>query len=452
MTKLEEAECLAESGHFEEALRKINEVLDGDFDNPKALFIAGFLFLKMDRPGLAYQVIKRSSDLAPHVAASWGNMGKCYLDTRQQKEAEACFRRQLKLDPKSVMALNNLGLINQQNAEYGLAMDYFRRVLNLDPEQLDAQINVGFSNLGLYKWEEGWKGYNKNIGYIADRKELLYRGEPRWDGSKGKKVLVYGEQGIGDEISFASCIPDLIRDSEKVVIDCDKRLIDVFGRSFDAKVYGDRYKEEKQGWHDTEEFDYRVPVGQLPQFYRNKDEDFPGTPYLIPNKEKAIQWRALLDSLGDKPKIGIAWTGGRPHTYRSRRSLSLDSILPLLKFDADWISLQYKDPEEIEPFCEKNGVKIHHWPWGVECYDYDQTISLISELDLVISVTTTVVHAAGAIGKECWCLVPEKAMWRYGTKGSKFHWADSVTLFRQKGKDWPVYELLGKLREKFDSR
>lgn len=410
----------------------------------------GYVLIKMERIGLAYQVLKRSSDLAPNIAASWGNMGKCYLDMRKQQEAEACFRRQLKLDPKSVMALNNLGLINQQNSENGLALDYFRRVLEVEPDQLDAQINTGFSKLALYNWD-GWKGYNLNIGKLDDRKERIYRGEPRWDGSKGRKVLIYGEQGIGDEISFASCIPDVIRDSKSVVIDCDKRLLSVFRRSFpEAKVYGDRYKPEPQAWHQTEDFDCRAAIGKLPEFYRNKDEDFPGKPYLIPNPQFNIQWKALLDSLGDKPKIGIAWTGGRPHTRRDRRSVNLETLLPILKFPAHWISLQYKDAEEIVEFEKKHGIEIHHWPHGVECYDYDQTISLISQLDLVISVTTTVVHAAGAIGKECWCLVPEKVMWRYGIKGTKFHWADSVSLFRQKGKDWPVHEIRRRLEEKFE--
>jgi tetratricopeptide (TPR) repeat protein len=312
---MEQAESLAESGEYEEAWRVLNTILDDDFDNAKALFILGFVFIKMDRIGLAYQVLKRSAEIAPHIAATWGNLGKCFLDMRKQQEAEQCFRRQLKLDPDSIMALNNLGLINQQNAEVGLALEYFKRVLKIDPDQLDAKINTGFSSLALYKWKEGWEGYNLNIGQISDRKERHYGDEPRWDGSKGKKVLVYGEQGLGDEISFSSCIPDLIRDSKNVVFDCDKRLEGAYRRSFPtAKIYGTRYKEEPQDWYQKEDFDSRVAVGALPQFYRNSDEEFPGKPFLIPDPEMSIQWKALLDSLGSKPKIGIAWSGGRPHT------------------------------------------------------------------------------------------------------------------------------------------
>jgi hypothetical protein len=193
-------------------------------------------------------------------------------------------------------------------------------------------------------------------------------------------------------------------------------------------------------------------MGQLCEFYRLKDSDFTGKPYLTPDPQKAMQWRVLLDSLGDKPKIGLAWTGGLAHTGTKKRSVTLDTFAPLFNgFDADWVSLQYKEPE-VANAESKYGIKIHDWDWGTRVFDYDQTVALISELDLVISVCTTVVHAAGGVGKETWCLVPHQNMWRYLTKGSEFPWARSVELFRQKGREWPVGLLLGRLREKWPER
>jgi hypothetical protein len=97
-------------------------------------------------------------------------------------------------------------------------------------------------------------------------------------------------------------------------------------------------------------------------------------------------------------------------------------------------------------------VKIHDWEWGSRYWDYDQTVALISELDLVISVTTAVVDAAGAIGKECWCLVPELPMWRHLQSGESFPWSSSVKLWRQKNKQWPIVPMLTALREKFSDR
>ena len=336
--------------------------------------------------------------------------------------------------------------------DFQACIDYANRSLSEDPDATISRTNRGMAYLALGRWREGWRDYNANIGVEKNRKEIIYGKEPRWDGTKGLRIAVYGEQGIGDEISFASCLPDLIRDSKSVTIECDARLERLFKRSFDVEARGTRYKKVVPTWRVGREFDARVSIGELPQFYRNKDSDFTGKPYLVPNPQMVVQWRALLDSLGDKPKIGITWTGGLPHTGQKRRSVTLDTYGLLFKsYDADWISLQYKDPE-VKEAEEKYGVKIHDWDWGTRVHDYDATVALISQLDLVISVCTTVVHAAGGLGKECWCLVPQVPMWRYLQHGEWFPWASSVTMYRQKGKEWPVGILLGKLRDRFGDR
>lgn len=428
---LELAAQLAEEDKLEDALRVILPILDENFEDPQALFVIGYIFIKSEKIGLAYSLFKRAAELTPHVAAIWANMGKCFHEKQDLDNAEKCFRQALKLKPDYGLALNNLGLINLNRGEFGMAIEYCKKALSQE-ENVDARINMSMCNLALGRWD--WENYNLNIGTIKDRKELVYKGEPRWNGEKGKKVVVYGEQGIGDEINFASCIPDLQKDCE-VIIDCDKRLESLFRRSFNCPTYGTRYKE-KHDWAEKEEIEAHVAVGALPQFYRKTDSDFPGKPYLIPNPQFCVQWRALLDSLGPRLKVGVAWNAGRPHTFSERRSLPLETLSPLFELDCDFISLEYKPPEGHEKYG------IHHWPWGVESYDYDQTASLVSELDLVISVTTTVHHLAGALGKECWVLVPEKSLWQQNP--DEFLWAKSVQLFRQKG-SWPIHKLVEKL-------
>jgi hypothetical protein len=257
------------------------------------------------------------------------------------------------------------------------------------------------------------------------------------------------EQGLGDELSFATVLPELIRDSKSVTIECDGRLEGVFKRSFPmCEVHGTRYKEIEPKWRKEKKFDARVAVGYLPEIYRLKDSDFHGRRWIVPHPQMALQWRKLLDSLGPKLKVGIAWTGGVPKTGQKRRTVTLDTFAPLFKCNVDFVSLQYKDYEDIPKAEEKYGIKIHDWDWGNRVRDYEQTVALISQLDLVISVCTTVVHAAGGLGKECWCLVPEVTIWRYLKEGSWFPWANSVTMYRQKGREWPIHTLAAKLRDK----
>lgn len=412
------------------------------------MFLLGYVLQKTDANGLAIQLFHRATQLFPGEAAMWHNIGKCYHDVQDDKRAEEFFRKALKVKPNFASSLEGLSMVNIEKAEWGLAIEYANRAL-AEEDLLEARVNRGMAYLALGRWVEGWRDYNANIGVNSNREEIKYGQEPRWDGTKGLDVVVYGEQGIGDEISFSSCIPDLIRDAKSVTIETDVRLERLFKRSFpQCEVYGTRYKKTSPAWRAAKKYDARVAIGRLCEIYRTKDEDFPDGKYLVPNPVMALQWRALLDSLGTKPKIGLAWHGGLPHTGRKRRSVTLDTLAPLFKYDADWVSLQYVGTEDIKPAEEKYGVKIHEWEWGNKVPDFDQTVALVSELDLVISVCTSVVHAAGALGKECWVMVPQVPMWRYMSKGD-FPWAKSIKLFRQKGAEWPVHLMLGQLRDKF---
>jgi tetratricopeptide (TPR) repeat protein len=427
--------------------------LSENLEHPKAIFLLGFCFMKTEGLGLAYQLFQRAGQIFPGEAAVWHNIGTLLHDKQDDDSAEEFFRKAIRCKPNFADSLAGLAMTAVNKARWGECIEYANRALAENPASLEAKINRGMAYLALKRWREGWRDYNSNIGEEKNRREIIYGDEVRWDGTKGLDVVVYGEQGIGDEISFASCLPDLIRDSKSVTIECDRRLKRLFRRSFPTcDVRGTRYDGGEIPWRAEKKFDARVAMGQLSEFYRQKDADFHGEAYLKPRPQMVTQWRALLDSLGDKPKIGITWSGGLPHTGGKRRSVSLDTFGPLFKsFDAEWISLQYKEPE-VEAAEAKYGVKIHDWDWGTRVADYDQTVALISELDLVISVCTTVVHAAGGLGKECWCLVPAYPMWRYLDKGEWFPWAKSVSLHRQKGREWPIGILLGKLRDKFGDR
>jgi len=429
---LEKVIYLSETGQPDEALRVCSEMLNENPDNPAILYSAGRIFLEAERVGMAQTFLKRALEIAPNKSAIWNALGRCNQERFKIEEAERCFRKAIKIDPKEHHPYTNMGLLFLNRCESDKAIEYCTKALELNPGDKDATLNRGLAYLQKRQWKEGWEGYSVNLGTTSHRKERIYGDEKRWNGEKGKTVVVYGEQGIGDELSFASCIPDLIRDSKKVVIETERRLVGLFKRSFpEADVYGTRYDNEID-WCSDYQFDYRVPLGGLPMFYRNKDEDFPGTPYLVADPERIVQWKALLDSLGPEPKVGITWTGGIQKTGKQRRSFSLETLLPLLKEKAHFVSLQYRDAPEIQDFEDMYGIKIHHWKHSVQTNDYDDTAALIQSLDLVISVTTAVIHLAGGLGKECWVLTPKHPMWRYGPNQPDYLWAKSVKLYRQK--------------------
>ena len=444
------AEELRLKGELDAALKIVSDYLNANYECVEALLMAGHILADAKRMGLAQALFKLCAKLRPESSIIWSDLGFTYQEGQDAKEGEACFLKSLARNPNNAMALNNLSQLYVNTGQPQMAINCAEKAIRLDPDLKDAPYNMGLAKLQLGDWS-GWDHYDWQLGPHKPRKERVYGIVPRWTGVKGLKIVAYGEQGIGDEISFASCIPDLMKDNE-VIIECDARLQGLFGRSFpNAKVYGTRSKDRIYWYHDHE-IDASVAFGSLPGFFRRKDEDFPGTPYLKPDPERCVMFRALLDSLDEpgkprKKKVGISWAGGKKDTGSLRRSMLLYDLMPILRQDATFISLQYRDAEEVVDI-EEHGIKVHHWPWAVQSKDYDNTAALVSELDLVITVTQSVVHLAGALGVPCWVLTPKEPMWRYRLSGSDFLWAKSVKLYRQT-KEWvhPISEIASDLRK-----
>jgi hypothetical protein len=248
-----------------------------------------------------------------------------------------------------------------------------------------------------------------------------------WKGEKGETVIVYGEQGIGDEILFSSVLEDMAKDCT-VVYDTMPRLESLLTRSLpNVHVIGNRWSNEivmPKGIKPTA----RIPLAGVPVYYRNKETDFTGKPYITADDTQRKAMRGMLDSLGDKPKVGIAWTGGTKKTRSQFRTNALENMVSLLRQDVDFISLQYTDPtDEIKELQEKRGLTMHHFPWITEIKDYDLTAALVAELDLVISVPTSVTQLAGGLGVETWVTVPEITGWLFYR--NDYPWAKSVKLY-----------------------
>lgn len=434
--ELVEADMLRAKGDYEKALRIALEFLNSHFDFVPALILCAHIFIDTKRFGLGAAIMQRAVQLAPDLPVAWNNLGICFDEEQHLDEAEKCFIKALNRNPNDDLALSNLSSLYIKKSQPQKALNVGKKALELNPKVSGIRNNIAQANLMLGNWQEGWKDYDAHLGASGGRKERTYGPIPRWTGVEGLNLVVHGEQGIGDEISFASCIPDVMREN-KIVIECDPRLQGLFQRSFDVPTYGTLYYKGAMEWPLKHELDAKVAIGSLPRYYRNSIEAFPGTPYLKADPERRIMWRALLDSLGKKPKVGIAWSGGIKKTGVSRRSIPLDDMLPILRQDAEFISLQYKPSPEIFDLYQKTGIIIHHWKHAMETDDYDDTAALVAELDLVITVQQSVVHLAGGLGIPCWAMVPtEGALWRYGVEGMEFPWAKSVKLYRQGGTKW----------------
>lgn len=446
-----EAEKWIQKREPDEAMRLCNKVLNDDPDYVPALFTAGRILMQSERFGMAYSLNKRCTEIKPGESACWNNAGMCAAAIPSRlAEGEAMLRKALKIDRNNKSALNNMTLVKVHQCDPKAAIEFAKQSLAMQDDQPEVLENKGYAHLLLGEFGPGWDGYEASVGFSKYRKDVSYGGEPRWAGEVGGRLIVREEQGIGDAISFASILPDAMQDNT-ITLECDKRLEGLFKRSFpDLEVLGT--KSEKQAtWAKGREWDWHALIGSLAHKYRRSPESFPGTPFLVADPERRAQWRVLLDRLPGL-KIGLAWTGGLPNTFKDRRSLSLETLAPILKTPGcAFVSLQYRDPtEEIAAVAARHGVKVTHWARAAQAIDYDEVAALVAELDLVICVTTAAVDCAGALGKDCWVMVPSKPHWRYGLSGDKKVWYDSVRLYRQRGTDWGrvVEQIAHDLREK----
>ncbi len=435
---IQQAHDKAEAGDLDEALKICSDVLNEEPNRAEALFIAGYILLKAERYGLAMALMEKCTHLVPEREQAWNNLGLVAANLHQHELAEHALKKSLQIKPEQTESKNNMALICVNKCKPKEAIKWADESLAINPNQADVSETRGYASLMLRNWKEGWEGYEHAVGHSKYRKHRPMKDEPYWKGEKGVRLYIRGEQGLGDEILFASCMPDVMKDCH-VALECDKRLEGLFKRSFDVPIFGTRH-EKVRNWSGT--FDAHCLLGTLHRYYRNTDESFPGTPFLKPDPERVLQWKVLVDKLPGL-KVGIAWTGGIRNTFASRRSLSLSQLHPLFAVPGiSWVSLQYRQPMDLE----EAPVKIHRWARSAEAQDLDEVAALVESLDLVISVSTAVVHIAGAIGKECWVLVPEKPHWHYALEGDTLPWYNSVKLFRQKGSwDSAIQRLGGEL-------
>lgn len=430
---------LSDRGKNDIAWKIIGKLLIDDPLNVRALVVGSSILRNLEAHAQAYHLARTASQLAPENPSCWTTFGHVCARMGLNDDAESAYLKGLTVARNQHDALTiwvNLSALYIDTGRFTEAKEYVQKILTVDPTNKSALTNQGFCQLAEGDWN-GWKGYHGTIG-CSWRKRVVYKDEPEWDGTPGKSVVLYADQGLGDEISFASMIPDAADICRKLIIDCDGRLEGLFKRSFpQAKVYGTRVRNERWAAEDRD-IEASLPLGQIGEFFRTTDDSFPGTPYLTPCPVRTKQWREWFH-VKQKPVIGIAWTGGVPHNNSRNRRVSLEQLLPALSLDAHFVSLQYKDAAaEIEAFTAAHPeVDLVQYPWATLTEDYDDTAALVASCDYVLCIQTAVGHTAGALGIPVTVLLPTATTWRYGTSGDSIPWYRSMKIIRQQTQgDW----------------
>ena len=390
--------------------------------------------------------------LDPNNVVTCSNLGALYREQKHFDKAKEFYQKALKLNPNFAEAHNNYGLLLQSLKQFNKSKEHYQAALSVNPDYADAEWNLSLLQLGLSLFNQGFKSYESRHHPNKTDKELMGVVEPITPTPQyqtnnpnqdlvGKHLLIYPEQGVGDEVMFASVLPDLAdvvaqNPNTQITLACDSRLVELFSRSFGflnviPKDADNRHQELNS------KIDCWLFIGSLPKLYRNNIKDFDKhQPYLKVDDTLLIKWQGRFKQLPHKLNIGISWAGGAKAEHKRDRSLILEKMFPILtkaNQNANIINLQYGNhKEEIQTFKDQTGIIIHDWEDADPLKDLDNFAAQIKALDLVISIDNSTVHFAGALGTKTYVMLPFNQDWRWAEDRNDSYWYPNImTLFRQ---------------------
>lgn len=414
-----------------EVLNRYNAILNHAPDESGILFLIATTCHQIGYNGLAINLFNKLSQEHPELTQVWTNLGSAYKAEHMDDKARDAWLEGLKHHELTEL-YNNLTTLHINVGDPKPGIEYAEKALDIDPDNVKAHWNMSLCLLEDGQWKRGFQEYESGL-LSNDRINRVYSSNPNdipyWTGQdlKGKTIVCFGEQGLGDEIMFLCALQDLIDTGAKVIYDSHDRLEGVVRRSFPSVTVYPTRKGNEIKWPKDHKIDYRVAVGSL--FYRfYSEKDFKKKVYLKPDPKKVKVIKERLQMAGSGPYIGVGYEAGAKKTHGHCRSFKLSQLKPILEQEATFISLQYTDDAQrkFEQFEQDTGIKIHHFHDLVCSHnngekskgmDYDWTLALLHCLDLCILPNTTAVHASGAIGSECWTLTPQKCAWRYAKGG-----------------------------------
>ncbi len=446
------AVILQNAGKIAEAEDLFQAALSENPENVPALINLASLHFKNAEYEKGETVARKAVGLMPDHPAAQNNLGNNLLGQQRYTDAEDAFRKAIDLVPTDPEAHGNLGHLQMRICAPDNAEQSFRTAMDLAQAQdrdgsrhtfglslaLFAQGGLGDGNL-----EEAWMHHESGFDCGERQPDRRTAAKP-WKGEplEGKTLLVWPEQGIGDEIRFAECLPDFIEaqsvalaEHGHLVIECDKRLVVAFTRSF-AQHGSIAVKPAFST--DMTKVDFQISFGQLAANLRptlgalgNKRSFLTADPGLC---EK---WQDRFNALGAKPKIGISWRSGLASARRSETLSDLDAWRDLIEtLPAEFVTLQYGDSgAEIERLKTLTGKSLHQWPDLDLKDDIEDVFAMLSTLDAVITAPTSLMDMAGAVGARTFTIMPEREWVMLGT--TRHPWYRSIEVMtRRLDEEW----------------
>lgn len=414
---LQQGIALHKEKQFGQAYEIYNRLLNRFPFSEDLLYLMADVDLRREFNGLAINLLCNLLQNNPKHAAAWCNLGAAFRKENSFERAQQAWMKALDLQGDTVEVCNNMATLYADSAQPEKALAWIERSLAIEPENVAGRWQKALALLTMKQWDEGWKFYEsrQELEHWDSRKSVV---APMWDGSHVGSLYIHGEQGVGDEIMFASCLPFV--KARHVTVEVHAKVAPIIQKSFPDF---DVVLQESPG-----DYDAKIPIASLMGRY-----GFNTTPYLNPDPWRVKFYRDELKKLGPGPYLALAWFGGMKQTRCEDRSMMLSELKPLM--DAyTCVSGQYSDNNPmIESEREKCGLaKITEESTGL---DLHEQAALFKAVDAVVTVQQTAVHVAGGVGAKTFAMIGAQPHWRYGTEGDSLPFYRDVRLYRRKT-DW----------------
>ena len=426
--------CLIRCNQYDQAREILEYILELDPNNLNAHVNICSIYQALGQPEESLKMAFRAIEINPKAAIAYNNLGSALGELQLIEEAKEAFKIALELDPNYVLTAVNFAQLEVKLGRHNQAIVLYESILNnkkltKNYEQL-IKYFLAYSYLFIGDLRKGWSHYEFGFGPLLPLSSLRSMRkfiQPRWEGQAigVKTLMIWREQGIGDEIEFLTCLNDVLDITKNVILECDARLVAIYSRLYPEIVVRTESNNDF-GIQLINDFDFQCPVGSLPNLFRTEIEDFlrPNSNFL-PLSDLKQKFRQRLADPG-KLLVGISWRSGKLQAGRNDHYTGLSDWENLLTHPkVQCVNLQYGDCEfEIQQVESQFGIEILRWNDVDLMNDLESVIALIHNLDCVVSVGTAVSSLSAATGVKTYLLTPRT--WILLGQTHKYPWFDSV--------------------------
>lgn len=427
-------DALGRHAEAEAALRRTEALAP---DHAEAQNLLGRVLTALGRHAEACEAFRRAVRSDPRHAVALNNLGSVLVKLDRTEEALDALTASLALNGESAQTHYNMSVVLQEFMRIPEAIAHVQRAISLESGHVDAHWCLALQLLQSRRWAEGWRDYEWRWQLAG---HSLPPGPPPWSGQPlaRQALLVRSEQGQGDTLQFLRYLEPLRRLCPDLRVMVQRSLVRLVAGNFpglSVTAVDD----------PAPAADFQVPLMSLPLLLGEEDPD--PAPYLAAEAGRVDRWTRFWAGDASSPRrVGIAWRGSPTYKRDAKRSVSLEALAPLTGLSGVRFCALHPDlREEERPVMDRLGIE----DVSAQISDFADTAALLRTLDLVISVDTSVVHLAGALGCPVWVMLPFSCDWRWGTDQPDSVWYQGVRLFRQdRPGDWPgvIARVAGALR------